>query len=446
MTGKFTKYSLVGKIGCSFLPVEDDLYNEAVRWLVGALRIRAMVVHGRAVLGHRRCCVTRLSLKLWTVSFALLVLGAADIAGPLCQYAPAQQSSTTNNDSWYTPITSSVKRGFNKIGQVLDPKPAKTAVPEDDAITLKSQGKPSPELYVAIGQLYEESGKLTDAEQQYQAALKLNHDHLPALLAYARLKEELGQTNEALWLYQRAAKTYPKESSVHNNIGLFYARQGRLDEAAAAISLAIQIAPKNPLYRNNIATVLVDQCRFRDAFAHLKEVHGEAAAYYNLGYLLNKKGQTQAAMQNFAMALRADPSMVAAQRWIDYLEKTTTQARLPHHPTAEGLRITTERVQADAARAPSFPDPSQDNLERAPTPTERAPISSAAAPDRDASSILPDVVRPRRLPPISPGQSEADGLSLPGISYERGEGAAIPTAPLPPPSTNSAVQRLPRVN
>ena len=385
--------------------------------------------------------MTRVSAKFWTVSFVLLVLGAADVAGPLCQHAPAQQSNATNNESWYSPIT----RGFNKIGHALDPKPSKTTVPEDDAIALKCKGKPSPELYVAIGRLYEESGKLTDAEQQYQAALKLSPDHLQALLAYARLKEELGQTNEALWLYQRAAKTYPKEPSVHNNIGLFYARQGRLDEAAAAMSLAIQIAPKNPLYRNNIATVLVDQCRFREALAHLREVHSEAAAYYNLGYLLNKKGQTHAAMQNFALALRADPSMVAAQRWIDYLEKTTTQARLPHHPTAEGLRITTERVQADAAQAPSFADSSQDNLEQAPTPAERTP-TSLAAPDRDASSILPDAVRPRRLPPIPPGQSESDGLSLPGISYERGERAAIPTAPLPPPSTNSAVQRLPRVD
>ena len=453
MTVKFTKYPLVGKIGCSFLLIEDDLYNETAGWLVEALRIRAIVLHSGAVFGHRRCCVTRVSAKFWTVSLVLLVLGAADVVGPLCRSASAQQANATDNESWYTPITSSVKRGFNKIGQALDPKPSQPVVAEDDAIALKNKGKPSAELYVAIGRLYEEAGKHADAEQQYQAALKLNHDHLPALLAYAHLKEELGQTSEALWLYQRAAKTYPKEPSVHNNIGLFYAQQGRLDEAVAAMSLAIQLAPKTPLYRNNIATVLVDQCRFREAFAHLKAVHSEAAAYYNLGYLLNKKGQTQAAMQHFAMALRADPSMVAAQRWIDYLEKKTAQARLPQHPTAEELRIPTERAQTEPARGPSLGPPSQSNLEQAPTPAdriptpqERTPASLAAAPDRDASSILPDAVRPRRLPPIPPGQSESDSPSLPGISYERGEGAATPTAPLPPPSTNSAVQRLPRVN
>ncbi|MFZ1936423.1 MAG: tetratricopeptide repeat protein [Thermoguttaceae bacterium] len=381
----------------------------------------------------------RISAKFWTACFVLLVLGAADLAGLICRPASAQQSNAASGDSWYTPITSGVKRGFNKIGEALDPNASKTATPEDDAISLKSKSKPSPELYVAIGRLYEESGKLPDAEHQYQAALKMCPDHLAALLAYARLKEQLEQKNEALQLYQQAAKTHPREPSVYNNIGLFYARQGRLDEAVSAMSAAIQMAPKNPLYRNNIATVLVDQCRFREAFTNLRAVHGEAAAYYNLGYLLNKKGQTQAAMQHFAMALRADPSLVSAQRWIEYLEKKTTQTRLAHHPTAEGLRITSEKSQPEAMPDPGRPDSS-------PNEAERNRTGDLAGPDRDASSMLPDAVRPRRLPPVPSGQPEAGGPSLPGISYDRGERPAIPTAPLPPPSTNSAVRRLPQVN
>jgi tetratricopeptide (TPR) repeat protein len=268
--------------------------------------------------------------------------------------------------------------------------------------------------------------------------LKLNDDDLAALLAYAQLKEQLGQKDEAMRLYQRAVKAHPKEPSVHNNIGLFYARQGRLDEAAAAMTVAIQLAPKNPLYRNNIATVLVDQCRFREAYANLRDVHGEAAAYYNMGYLLNKKGQTQAAMQHFSLALRADPSLAPAQHWIDYLEKKTTQARLPHHPTAEALRITTERSRAEA-----MSDPGQSGSP--PNAGEADPTALAAAPDRNTSSIVPDAARSRRLPPLPPEQSETGEPTLPGISYDRSESHGTPTAPLPPPSTNSAVRRLPQV-
>ena len=34
---KFTKCSPAGKIGCSFLSMKDDHYNEVARWLVEAV-------------------------------------------------------------------------------------------------------------------------------------------------------------------------------------------------------------------------------------------------------------------------------------------------------------------------------------------------------------------------------------------------------------------------
>jgi len=383
--------------------------------------------------------VTRLSAKFRAASFVLLVFGAADGAGLLCRTALAQQPNDPNQQSWSSSITSSVKTGFNKIGHVFDSKSPKTPAPEDDAVSLKGKAKPGPELYVAVARLYEQSGKSADAEQQYQAALTLKPDFLPALLGYARLKEQLGQTNDANSLYQRAVKAYPRQASVHNNIGLFCARQGRLDEAAAAMTLAVQLEPKNLLYRNNFATVLVDQGKFREAFLQLREVHGEAAAYYNLGYLLNKKGQTQAAMQHFALALRADPLMVPAQQWIEYLHNETTQARLPHHPAANGLLITTERSEPDASRDSAFSDSRRARADRAPT-------YSAPAVERGELSTPPDPPLSRRLPPIQSREPESGGPTLPGMSYDRREGPAISTAPLPPPTTNSDVRPLPRVN
>ena len=386
--------------------------------------------------------MTRLSPKFWTASLVLLALGAADGAGLLCRAALAQQPNDPANQSWAGSISSGVKSGFSKMGHALDPSPpAKPAIAEDDAISLKNNGRPGPELYVAIARLYEQSGKTDDAEQQYQAALNVKEkpDYLPALLGYARLKEQLGQTNDASWLYQRAVKVYPKKAPVHNYIGLFCARQGRLDEAVASMTIAIQLAPKNPLYRNNIATVLVDQGKFRDAFAHLKEVHGEAAAYYNMGYLLNKKGQTQAALQHFALALRADPSMIPAQRWIEYLQKTTTQARLPQHPVAGGLRITNEKCEPYASHDVIVSDSPRNGAERTPT-------SSTETPERDVSSMPPNAPTPRRLPPIPSSQPESAGPALPGIFYDRSETGEIPSAPLPPPTANPTVRHLPSVN
>jgi tetratricopeptide (TPR) repeat protein len=344
--------------------------------------------------------------RFWTVPLVLFGLGAADALGPLCRLALAQQQAASENTSWWGSITSPVKKGFSKIGEVFSPSSKPAAKPpgtEDDAISLKNTSKPGPGLYVAVAHLYEQQSKFADAEQQYLLALKEKPDYLPALLGYAQLEEQRGQPDEALRLYQRAAKAYPRDAAVYNNMGLYYAKLGRANEAVGALSHAVELAPKNPRYRNNIATVLVDQGRLREAFMHLQETHGEAAAYYNLGFLLNKKGQTQAAMQHFALALKADPSMVAAQRWLDYLQRSVTRERLPQHPASSGVKIISERVREEAS-APA-PEPS-----------------------------------PRRLPPIPSSEAGSEGPSLPGISRDR---SAVPAAPMPPPS-RGAVQSWPR--
>lgn len=408
----------------------------------------------------------RLSPKLWTMPLALLALGMAAIAGLSCGPAFAQESNPANDPSWSSSISSGVKSGFNKIGNALNPKPTHNEYVEDDAVSLKTKAQPGPELFVAIAQLYVQSDKLSDAEQQYRLALadKSKPNFLPALLGYAELKERMGQPAEAIQQYQKAVSVYPQEASVHNNMGLCYSRQGRLDEAVSAMTRAVQLAPKNPLYRNNIATILVDQGKAREAFGHLRQVHGEAAAYYNLGYLLNKKGDKQAAIQHFSQALRVDPSMTAAQHWIEYLQRSTTQARLPQHPAATGLRITGERSEPYHLDDPSLSD--------APLPQTLAEQTQASAPPSDPvwqrpertqmfpppaareevpsvpseTSTLPEAPMPRRLPPIS-REPESDGPSLPGISYNGYGRPTVPTAPLPPPaSNNTAVRPLPRVN
>lgn len=427
--------------------------------------------------------MTRLSAKFWAVPLAILALGAVDVAGLLCPAALAQQSGNPNdpnNQSW----TSSIKRGFSKVGHALDPKPSsKKPGSEDDAISLNSKVKPGPELYVAIAHRYEEQDSLGDAERQYQLALDENKDFLPALLGCAQLKERLGQPDDAFKFYQTAAKVHPLESSVHNNIGLFYARQNHLDEAVVAMTRATQLSPKNPLYRNNIATVLVDQGKYRDAFNHLAQVYQPAVAYYNIGYLLNKKGQTQAALQHFQLALRADSSMAPAKRWVDYLQKATTQARLPQHPTAGGLRVTSNNGVAEAAGNTASPEvppemprremPSEmprevpresvpSGMTRDSTRSETPQDSGLSIPPQDrpdrmpppsgsglgggASSAPPEPPQLRRLPSVSPTVQEPEGPTLPGISYDRRERLAIPNAPLPPPDTNSAVRHLPQVN
>ncbi len=190
--------------------------------------------------------MARLRPGFWAVPLAILALGMA--VGPLCAVGQAQQtaSSSSGNQSWWDSTCSGVKQGFDNLCHPFTPaKPSIPAPkPEDDAVSLKSKGKAGVELYVAVAQLYEQSNRMAEAEQQYLLALKEKPDDLAAILGYAHLQEQVGKPNEAILLYQRAVKAYPRQASVHNNLGLCYARQNRLGEAVAAIGRAIQFDPR----------------------------------------------------------------------------------------------------------------------------------------------------------------------------------------------------------
>ena len=71
-----------------------------------------------------------------------------------------------------------------------------TPAAPQDPVSLFTTAKPGVELYVAVARLYEENGRLAEAEQQYRKGLQAAPDDLRALLGYARLKDRLGQTDE----------------------------------------------------------------------------------------------------------------------------------------------------------------------------------------------------------------------------------------------------------
>jgi Tfp pilus assembly protein PilF len=266
-------------------------------------------------------------------------------------------------------IGESISSGLGKIGDAVTPKTPVT--PADDPVSLQTKGKPSVQTYLAVARVYEEGGKFAEAEAQYKRAVQDAPNDLRALLAYARLKDRMGEPQEALKLYQRAARAHPKEPSVFNNLAVHYARQGLLRDAAGAMEQAVQLRPKEVKYRNNLAALLVELDRPRDAFTQLRAVHDEAAAHYNLGFLLNRKGQRQAAAQEFAIALRINPSLVQARQWLDRLSGGAMQGPPP------GMQQ--------------------------PRPGMPLPPMAAQGPPPDARYGSPGVAR-NTTPPVPPGQ------------------------------------------
>ena len=164
------------------------------------------------------------------------------------------------------------------------------------------------------------------------------------------------------------------------------------------MSRAIQLEPRNPLYRNNFAAVLVDQGRVGEAFEQLRSVHGAAGAYYNVGYLLNKKGQTQEALQYFALALQADPSLAPARRVVRLSATTDRSGTLAE---ARGCGRDGRQPRGRCAGGAAL------------VTQEPLRVSQASAP------MPPDTPLPQRLPPTNARQTAAvmDGSDSPGTSH-----------------------------
>lgn len=224
---------------------------------------------------------------------------------------PVKQLATSVSESSFG---RSVAKAFNFSAR----KKAKTLRSDPTSLAIKPK-PPTADDYVKLGESSDREGDTEGARQHYHKALDMEPHHLGALLGLGRLFDRQGQLDRASAHYAEATNFHPHSSTAFNDLGLCLARQGRYDEAITALHRAIEINPDKTLYRNNIATVLVAEGRIDEALAHLTDAHGPAVAHYNIGYLLNKQGRRDQALQQFQLALEAEPSMTPAREWIEAL-------------------------------------------------------------------------------------------------------------------------------
>ena len=367
-----------------------------------------------------------------------------------------QQQTPSGGFAPLRAVTTGFTDGLDKISRAFTP--TESVVSAEDPISLSSQGRPSPQLYVAVARLAEQTGKFGEADQRYQQALKLAPDDLGALLGYARMKDRQGRLDEAVQLYQAAARVHPNESAVFNDLGLCHARRKDLTESIVALKRAVDLNPKEPRYRNNIATVLVEMGDIDTAFMHMAAVHSPAVAYYNVGFLLHKKGKSREAAALFSHALTIDPSLNAARVWLAKVGESKppeTQLAPRSQPAPVGLpasgavvrsRYADPSVQAPDLRTANRPSapmtlrpaaPSQTDFPRAATPEprqpplvqeqlRRTPTAYRALPTSGGRSGYGSATRTPPLP------SAGTTMSRPSSLSKQDDGRMPVVQPLPP--------------
>ncbi len=290
------------------------------------------------------------------------------------------------------PVVNTTRKWF---APKSDSKPQKP-----DPISLSQPtGKPTPELMVSLAQMREKQGDVTTARTLYQQALAAGPKNVKTLREIGHFEDRQGNMDDAERFYNEAANLQADNPALLNDLALCLARQNRTAQAAEVLNRAIQLAPSKPLYRNNMATVLMELGDQHGAMQHLLAVHAPASAYYNMGHLLDKATQTEAAKAHYAEALRLDPAMSPAQEALARLSQPATT-----HVAQTSMAPTTPSVPQTAMVPTTARVPHTAMIPAAATQPVAAQAqwpSEPIAPARPSTMATPQPnFGPRLLPPV----------------------------------------------
>jgi tetratricopeptide (TPR) repeat protein len=176
---------------------------------------------------------------------------------------------------------------------------------------------PEPKLnadtHFAAGQLAETQGNFDCAAAQYEQALRLKADHLPALYRLGVVYTRSKQFNQAIATWQRYVKATGGTAASYSNLGFCYEVAGDIPNAEATYKKGLERDPNNPVCRTNYGLMLARQGRTAEAETQLSAVLKPDEVAYNLAAVYQERGAIAQARQELHKALKANPHNVDAQ-------------------------------------------------------------------------------------------------------------------------------------
>jgi Flp pilus assembly protein TadD len=135
----------------------------------------------------------------------------------------------------------------------------------------------------------------------------------------AVLYDQEGRHNEALAEYNKALEQTPRDADLLCDLGFFYYLRDDLPAAEQWLKKALHEAPEHTKARMNLALVWAYQGRLAESFEAFSGQIGPAGAHSNIGMVLAKQGQREAAVAALRNALALEPELPQAQAVLKYL-------------------------------------------------------------------------------------------------------------------------------
>ena len=264
-------------------------------------------------------------------------------------------------------------------------------------------------------------GRHDEAEEKYQAALKLDdhyafaHNNLGVVLWHK------GDARGSVNGFRRALQDPACPMEARLNLALVLFRQKHFDLALEAYRQVIRAKPDHPVGWNGVGLILVELEKFeeaRNAFARAIQADPSfAEAHYNMSFTLSRLGDFNSALRETKQALAIDP-IYSAQRLALALELPRQEAAIFVGPaltqaigTSEGIPdfhfdpAILEDLFAPAAAAPQ---------ENGNAPAQGTPFALA----RDyLSKGLFDRAHAEIARVLGRGGNRAEGLLLAGEAF-----------------------------
>ena len=198
-----------------------------------------------------------------------------------------------------------------------------------------------------LGEVLAKAGRLDEAMNHFQEALKIKPDHAPAQNNVGLVLLRRGRVDEAIVCLQTAIKFQPGYADAHNNLGIALRQRGRVNEAVAQYQKALEFRPEYVEAHNNLGNLLLQLGRLDEAMVQYRKALEIQPAYFmarnSLGFVLLQKGWANEAINCFREVLKIQPEFVQAQNNLAWVLATSPEASVRNGTEAVELAQRADR-------------------------------------------------------------------------------------------------------
>ncbi len=159
--------------------------------------------------------------------------------------------------------------------------------------TLHAESEEAMELNGEGAKLVEQ-GKMEEALEAFQKAVRLDSNDAVARLNLAYTYDRQGRNEEAIAEYQRAIGLSPSNLLAYNNLGVLYDKMGHYDEAIGEFQRALEIDPTDANALKNLENAKKSKGIIEEREGQIAELRREIEAHPDNPMALYKLGRLYA--------------------------------------------------------------------------------------------------------------------------------------------------------